>query len=579
MSGSASLFRRYPNRVFVETGTYLGDGIQDALDAGFTQVHSIELSPQLHADAQRRFAGDPRVHLHLGDSGAALGPLIATLSGPITFWLDGHYSEGNTARGDQNTPLERELAAIAAHPHHDHSLLIDDVRCFGTEHFDGLALDTALDAVRRINPDYVIGYEDGHVPNDVLTAAPPASRRGPRKLRILHAVEFYDPSVGGAQAVVREVSERLAARGHDVTVATTNLPQRTRFEVNGVRIAGFEVSGNLVNGLRGDLDTYQRFLADGDFDVMMAYAAQQWTVDAAWGLFDRVPYATVLAPCGFSGLRDPQYANYFKRLPRLMRRLDRLIFHSDTYQDRAFANSHGLQDLSVTVPNAASGESFPPPDPEADAATAAAFRQRHGIPPTGPLLLTVGTHTGLKGHACTLKAFRQLKARAAHLLIVGNGTPGTGCWNACHRGVRRASRGGKTARTLDLPRDEVIAAFRAADVFVFPSRVECSPLVLFECLAAGLPFVAGPAGNSAEIADWSGAGDMVPATDHHGLLTIKPRDLAARVDALLDDAPRRAAMAAAGRAAFDTRFDWERATDAYEAAYRDAIVHHAARTD
>ena len=258
-------------------------------------------------------------------------------------------------------------------------------------------------------------------------------------MKILHTVEFYEPSVGGAQAVVREVSERLVARGHDVTVATTALPHRTAFVRNGVHVAGFDVTGNLVNGLRGAVDSYQRFLADGDFDVMMAYAAQQWTVDAAWGLFDRVPYATVLAPCGFSGLRDPQYANYFKRLPRLMRRLDRLIFHSDTYQDRAFSDSHGLQDLSVTIPNAAAGESFPPPDPARDRETARVFRERHGIPERGPLLITVGTHTGLKGHGCCIQAFKKLNTTPAHLLIIGNGTRNTGCTNSCHRGVQRLS--------------------------------------------------------------------------------------------------------------------------------------------
>ncbi|MEE9405591.1 MAG: glycosyltransferase family 4 protein [Algisphaera sp.] len=395
-------------------------------------------------------------------------------------------------------------------------------------------------------------------------------------MKILHAVEFYEPSVGGAQAVVREVSERLVARGHQVTVATTALPERTTFEHNGVNIVGFNVSGNFANGICGSIDTYQRFLADGDFDVMMAYAAQQWTVDAAWGLFDRLPYATVLAPCGFSGLHDPRYANYFARLPRLMRRFNRLIFHSDTYQDRTFADSHGLQDISTIIPNAADGAGFPKPDPEADAIHAAAFRQRHGIPADGPLLLTVGTHTGMKGHACTLAAFRQLDASPAHLLIIGNGTPNTGCWNACHRGVKRATRGRKTARTLDLPRPEVLAAFRAADLFLFPSRIECSPLVLFECLAAGLPFVASPAGNSTEIAAWSDGGLMVHATGP-APLQIKPKHLAQATDALLADPKRRMTMAAAGRAAFEARFDWEHAIDAYEAVYRDAIAHHRDR--
>ena len=396
-------------------------------------------------------------------------------------------------------------------------------------------------------------------------------------MKILHAVEFYEPSVGGAQAVVREVSERLAARGHDVTVVTTALRERTEFVRNGVHIAGFDVSGNYVNGIRGDLDSYQRFLMDGDFDVMMAYAAQQWTVDGAWALYDRLPYPCVLAPCGFSGLRDPAYAGYFRRLPRMLRRFDRLIFHSDTYQDRAFCDGQGLGHLAVTIPNAAAGESFPPPDEKRDAAEAADFRTRHGIPPEGPLLVTVGTHTALKGHACTLEAFGLLKTTPAHLLVVGNGTPNTGCTNACHRGVRRLNRRGgpNTARTLDLPRDQVVAAFRAADLFLFPSQIECSPLVLFEAMAAHTAYLTSPAGNASEITEWSGGGLVLPATAQ-GLYTVcPPADLADTADALLADPARRRALADAGRAAFEARFDWERAVDAYEALYLDAVARHA----
>ncbi len=45
-------------------------------------------------------------------------------------------------------------------------------------------------------------------------------------MRILHTVEFYHPSIRGAQEVVRQFSERLVTLGHDVTVVTTKLPER-----------------------------------------------------------------------------------------------------------------------------------------------------------------------------------------------------------------------------------------------------------------------------------------------------------------------------------------------------------------
>ena len=67
------------------------------------------------------------------------------------------------------------------------------------------------------------------------------------------ACEFYYPSVGGVQEVVRQIAERLVKRGHEVTVATTWLRQRRSREINGVNIEAFRVSGNLVNGIKGEV--------------------------------------------------------------------------------------------------------------------------------------------------------------------------------------------------------------------------------------------------------------------------------------------------------------------------------------
>ena len=71
-------------------------------------------------------------------------------------------------------------------------------------------------------------------------------------MRILHTVEFYEPSKGGAQEVIKQLSERLAARGHDVTVATSYLPTRSSAELNGVKIRQFHVRGNRVKGISGE---------------------------------------------------------------------------------------------------------------------------------------------------------------------------------------------------------------------------------------------------------------------------------------------------------------------------------------
>ena len=46
-------------------------------------------------------------------------------------------------------------------------------------------------------------------------------------------------------------------------------------------------------------------------------------------------------------------------------------------------------------------------------------------------------------------------------------------------------------------------------IFLFGSRLECSPLVLYESASSGLPFISFRAGNSVEIAKKTGAGIII----------------------------------------------------------------------
>lgn len=124
--------RRFGTRILVETGTFRGEMLE-ALKHDFVSLYSVELSERFHQEATARFRTDRHVHLLLGDSGRELSQIIETLAEPALFWLDGHYSEGETARGAKDTPIVEELEHIARSPVKGHVIIIDDARCFGTD--------------------------------------------------------------------------------------------------------------------------------------------------------------------------------------------------------------------------------------------------------------------------------------------------------------------------------------------------------------------------------------------------------------------------------------------------------------
>lgn len=121
--------RRFGLQILVESGTFRGDTVA-ALRGEFRTVHSIELASKFHELAQRRFAGVANVTLHLGDSGKVLAGLVGQLDAPTLFWLDGHYSGGDTAQGESNCPVRQELEAIFGGMQQPFAVLIDDARCF-----------------------------------------------------------------------------------------------------------------------------------------------------------------------------------------------------------------------------------------------------------------------------------------------------------------------------------------------------------------------------------------------------------------------------------------------------------------
>ena len=382
-------------------------------------------------------------------------------------------------------------------------------------------------------------------------------------MNILHTVEFYPPSVGGAQEVVKQISEQLVKRGHHVTVATGKLPERHATVINGVRIEEFDISGNIITGIKGEASRYQDFLIDSKFDIMMNYAAQEWAMDLALPILDQISYPKIMIPCGFSRLFDPYYSEYYAKMPVYMGKYNRLVFHAQDYRDINFARTHALNNITI-IPNGASQEEFSSID--------GTFRSRYDIPANLPLLLTVCNHTTLKGHRLCIDAFRRARIGPSVLMIIGGMKRGGGCLADCHRRsswVKFTSLGQKRVRLLDPPRQDVVAAFHAADIFIFCSLLEYSPLVLYEALASKTPFLSSDCGNADEIVQWTGGGIVIPSTPSpDGLVRIQTEFMAHEIETLIQDAPRRNLIAEAGHNAWTKRFTWEMIAAQYESLYQ-----------
>ena len=115
--------------IYIETGTYLGNGIKGVLN-NYQQIHSIELSEKWYEHNVNQFKNETHVKMHLGDSKKILPTLLETIQEPVTIYLDAHYSGIYTAHGEEETPVLHELEILRKR-NFDDIIIIDDCRILG----------------------------------------------------------------------------------------------------------------------------------------------------------------------------------------------------------------------------------------------------------------------------------------------------------------------------------------------------------------------------------------------------------------------------------------------------------------
>lgn len=174
MPAHKHIFEAYLNPWFIESGFFEGQGVEYAIQAGFKNIKSIEIHQPFWQAGLIKFHNIPQIkELILGSTEEKLWNAIKDINEPITFWLDGHYSnpKDTPTKGKENCPLIKELDIIKRHPLvKQHTILIDDIRCCGTELFDYLSKQDLINKVWDVCSKYSIWFENSWELSDILVA-------------------------------------------------------------------------------------------------------------------------------------------------------------------------------------------------------------------------------------------------------------------------------------------------------------------------------------------------------------------------------------------------------------------------
>lgn len=200
-------------------------------------------------------------------------------------------------------------------------------------------------------------------------------------------------------------------------------------------------------------------------------------------------------------------------------------------------------DRVLTIPNGIDIASFRP------AESPASLRQRLGLPPGAPMIVSVANLRRVKGQDVLLQAAASLEEMQPppHFLLAG--APLDVEFVA---ELRQLAAHPKLAGRVHFlgPVKDVASLLAAARVFALPSRSEGMSTALLEAMAAGLPAVATAAGGNPEVVQDGETGWLVPPED--------PKAMAARLKDLLEEPERAAAMGKRARALVEERFSFDR---------------------
>ncbi len=386
-------------------------------------------------------------------------------------------------------------------------------------------------------------------------------------MRVLHCLHNYHPARGGAEWLMQNVSERLAARGHDVTVIASNafsvedyvLPGKGRQpmpagedRVNGVRIrrVPFDRRGvRVLNALRGvstrfgfpfgerlrmlswgprSRRYYPEALAAGP-DLIAACPLPTMNVWYARRAAMKKKVPLVIIPCFHT---EDRYAFHNRLYFRWLREADAVVTLTDWERDHlhrvAGVPLENLHTIAVGI------------DPD-EPLSRVPERGRTAASARKETVIFMGQHGLHKGILHLLKAMESVWAERADagLIIAGSPTAHTA---EVERKIRELPPPQRARVELikGFPEEEKRALLGRADVFVSVSFMESFGIVFLEAWREKLAVIGCRRGGSSKIIDEFRDGLLVEFG--------RPRELAGAILELLENKDVRRSMGRAGRA-------------------------------
>lgn len=416
-------------------------------------------------------------------------------------------------------------------------------------------------------------------------------------MRILHISPMYFPAVGGGELYLKALSERLAARGHDVTVVTANV--RSCWElgqgrygalpevevINGVRVVRFRPDGGLVGKA---IDTWQRLKGGYRSGSLLFTAEGLEMLLRGPRIFQIIPYilscdAHLVATMNW--YYSPSYHTYLARKLKRFTQVGFPLFHtaeawcSRLIYQRMLASCDALvvnttheanfiQERAVTRVEVA-GVGIDPVSFEGRDGRAIRERYRLG---KLPVVGFVGRQVASKGVVKLLEAMQVVWKwnHEVRLLLAGTQGNQPNFVNTFIEGLSEYERE-RIVRINDFHDSDKPSIFDAFDVFALPSTAESFGIAYLEAWLCKKPVIGARIGSTQCVIDEGVDGLLVDPNNHE--------EIAKAIIELLSNPDIRDRMGTNGYTKTIAHYTWDQVTDRVEKLYSQLVVEKGLNTN
>jgi glycosyltransferase involved in cell wall biosynthesis len=387
-------------------------------------------------------------------------------------------------------------------------------------------------------------------------------------MKILHVTNSFKPAweTGGTCRVAYEISKRMADRGHDVTVFTTDraserlsVPKNTPVVVDGVEVYYFRNLSNALAARNVPLPYCLPVVASEliqDFDIIHIHEHRSVlaAITSMQASIHGIPYVLQAHGSVLPIFQKKKLKRLYDRWLgyRILKGARKVIALTET-ERKSYLSMGIAADRIVLLPNGVDISEYERLPPKG------LFKAKYGIEADLKIVLYLGRMNISKGIALLIEAFEGMSSNLddARLMIVG---PDNGERDSLSSLVQSLHLDGTVAFTGFVSDNDRRNALVDSEVLVIP-RFLGFPLTFLEACMCGTPIVTTRGGDEL---DW--------IDNQVGLVVdYDSRQLREAIVRILSDRNLRNRFGEQGRRMAMERFDWQNIVAQLETVYKSSM--------